>query len=176
MSKNWYVVHTYSGYENKVKTNLEQRLQKMGLVEQVPQIVIPTEEVIEIRSGKKRKVPKKIFPGYILLEMEMSDETWHIVKHTPGVFGFLGDKNKPIPLNETEIKEIFQGTKYGVSRLKPSLKFEKNQPIKVIQGPFTNFIGTVGEIDQKQGKLKVMMHILGRITPVELEFHQVERL
>lgn len=176
MRMNWYVVHTYSGHENKVKTNLEQRLQKMGLSEKVPQIVIPTEEVIELRGSKKRKVAKKLFPSYILMEMEMSDEIWHLVKHTPGIFGFLGEKNKPIPLNETEIKEILQEPKPGVSRLKLSLQFEKNQPIRVIQGPFTNFIGTVGEIDQKQGKLKVMMHILGRITPVELEFHQVERL
>lgn len=176
MSKNWYVIHTYSGYENKVKTNLEQRLQSMGLADKISQIVIPIEEVIEVRAGKKTKVPKKFFPGYVLIEMEMSDETWHIVKHTPGVFGFVGDRNKPIPLNEIEVKEILQGPVPGVSRLKPSLKFEKNEPIKVIQGPFTNFIGTVGEIDQKQGKLRVMMNILGRITPVEVEFHQVEKL
>jgi len=176
MNRNWYVIHTYSGYEAKVKTNIEQRLQGMGWEDKISQIVIPTEEVTEVRGGKKIKVPKKFFPGYILVEMEMSDETWHLVKHTPGVFGFVGDKNKPIPLNETEIRDILQGSKLGVSRLKPSLKFEKNQPIRVIQGPFTNFIGTVGEIDQKQGKLKVMMHILGRVTPVELEFHQVERL
>ncbi|MEW6097269.1 MAG: transcription termination/antitermination protein NusG [bacterium] len=176
MSKNWYVVHTYSGYENKVKTNLEQRLQSMGLANKISQIVIPTEEVTEVRGGKKTKVPKKLFPGYVLVEMEMSDETWYTVRHTPGVFGFVGDKNKPIPLDEAEVNEILQSPKPGVSRLKPALKFEKNEPIKVIQGPFTNFIGTVGEIDPKQGKLKVMMNILGRVTPVELEFHQVEKL
>jgi transcriptional antiterminator NusG len=176
MGKNWYVVHTYSGYENKVKANLEQRLQGMGLGNRISQIVIPTEEVTEIRGGKKKKVPKKFFPGYVLVEMEMSDETWHVVRHTPGVFGFVGDKNKPIPLDEAEVKEILQGPTPGVSRLKPSLKFEKNEPIRVIQGPFTNFIGTVGEVDQKQGKLKVMMNILGRVTPVELEFYQVEKL
>ncbi|MEW6606832.1 MAG: transcription termination/antitermination protein NusG [bacterium] len=176
MSKNWYVIHTYSGYENKVKTNLEQRLQSMGLGDKIAQIVIPTEEVTEIRGGKKRKVPRKFFPGYVLIEMEMADDTWHIVRHTPGVFGFVGDKNKPIPLSEVEVKEIIHGAIPGVSRLKPSLKFEKDEPIRVIQGPFTNFIGTVGEIDQKQGKLRVMMNILGRITPVEVEFHQVEKL
>jgi len=176
MSKNWYVIHTYSGYENKVKANLEQRIQGMGLTNQISQIVIPTEEVTEIHDGKKTKVRKKFFPGYILVEMEMSEETWHIVRHTPGVFGFVGDKNKPIPLHEAEVKDILQAPISGVSRLKPSLKFEKNQPIRVIQGPFTNFIGTVGEVDAKQGKLKVMMNILGRATPVELEFHQVERL
>lgn len=175
MGKNWYVIHTYSGYENKVKTNLEQRLQSMGLADRISQIVVPTEEVTEIRGGKKKKVSKKFFPGYVLIEMEMSDETWHIVRHTPGVFGFIGDKNKPTPLDEAEVKDILQ-VPTGVSRLKPSLKFEKNEPIRVIQGPFTNFIGTVGEIDPKQGKLKVMMNILGRITPVELEVYQVEKL
>ncbi len=176
MGKKWYIIHTYSGYENKVKTNLEQRLQGMGLTDKISQIVIPSEEVTEIHGGKKKKVSKKFFPGYVLIEMEMSDETWHIVKHTPGVFKFVGDKNKPIPLDEAEVKDILQVPVSGVSRLKPSLKFEKNEPIRVIQGPFTNFIGTVGEIDPKQGKLKVMMNILGRITPVELEVYQVEKL
>ncbi|MFH1563973.1 MAG: transcription termination/antitermination protein NusG [Nitrospirota bacterium] len=176
MGKNWYVIHTYSGYENKVKTNLEQRLQGMGLVDKISQIVVPTEEVTEIRGGKKKKVLKKFFPGYVLIEMEMSDETWHIVRHTSGVFGFIGDKNKPIPLDESQVKEILQVPISGVSRLKPSLRFEKNEPIRVIQGPFTNFIGTVGEMDPKQGKLKVMMNILGRTTPVELEVYQVEKL
>lgn len=176
MGKNWYVIHTYSGYENKVKADLEQRLAVMGLGDRISQIIIPTEEVIEMRGGKKKKVQKKFFPGYVLVEMEMSDETWHLVRHTPGVLGFVGDKNKPIPLDEKEVKDILQYPTPGGSRLKPSLKFEKNEPIRVIQGPFTNFIGTVGDVDPKQGKLKVMMNILGRITPVELEFYQVEKL
>lgn len=176
MGKNWYVIHTYSGYENKVKISLEQRLQSKGLTDKISQIIIPSEEITEVRQGKKTKVSKKLFPGYILVEMEMSDEVWHLVRHTPGVFGFLGDKNKPVPLDEKEVSDLLQAPASGVSRLKPTLKFEKDDPIRVIHGPFTNFIGTVGEVDAKQGKLKVMMNILGRMTPVELEFYQVEKL
>jgi transcriptional antiterminator NusG len=172
----WYVVHTYSGYENKVKLNLENRLEAMGLSDKISQIVIPTAEVTEIRGGKKKNVSKKFFPGYILIQMEMTDETWHLVKHTPGVFGFVGDKNKPIPLDQKEIDTILHQISTDASKLRPKVQFQKNESVKVIDGPFKNFIGTVGDVDSRHGKLRIMMNILGRVTPVEVEFHQVEKL
>ncbi|MBU0700622.1 transcription termination/antitermination protein NusG [bacterium] len=172
----WYVIHTYSGYENKVKLNLENRLEAMNLSDKVSQIVIPTVEVTEVKGGKKATVAKKFFPGYILIEMELSDDTWYVVKHTPGIFGFVGDKNKPMPLSQAEVDTILKQISAGAPKLKPRIQFQKDEAIRVIEGPFKNFIGTVGEIDAKHGKLRVMMNILGRITPVEVEFCQVEKM
>lgn len=172
----WYVIHTYSGYENKVKLNLENRLEAMNLSDRVSQIVIPTVEVTEVKGGKKKSVAKKFFPGYVLIEMEMSDDTWYVIKHTPGIFGFVGNKNKPYPLSQAEVDAILKQISAGVQKLKPRIQFQKDEPVRVIDGPFKNFIGTVGEIDAKHAKLRIMMNILGRATPVEVEYYQVEKM
>lgn len=176
MSKEWYVLHTYSGYENKVKASLEQRLAVMSLSDKVSQIVIPTEDVTEFRGGEKKTVSKKFFPGYVLVEMEMSDETWHTVRHTPGVFGFVGDKNKPLPLPQEDVDAIIHQIESGKPRMKSKISFEVGESVRVIDGPFANFIGSISEIDERHGKVKIMMNILGRGTPVEVEFFKLERL
>ncbi|MEW5766076.1 MAG: transcription termination/antitermination protein NusG [bacterium] len=176
MEKSWYVVHTYSGYENKVKNNLERRLKTMGLADKIEDILIPTEEVEEKKGGKKRITTKKFFPGYILVKMVMTDDAWYIVRHTPGVFGFIGQQNKPVPLKEEDVKNILHQIDLGETRVGAKVAFEEGESIKVVEGPFTNFVGEVKEINLKQNKVKVMMNILGRLTPVELEFGQVEKL
>lgn len=176
MTKEWYIIHTYSGYENKVSTGLEQRLAIMGLSDKVSQIIIPSKDVTDVRGGKKRLVTKKFFPGYVLIEMEMSDETWHAVRHTPGVFGFVGDKNKPFPLPLEDVENILSQMESGKTQPKFTIDFEVGESVRVIDGPFTDFIGSISEIDERHGKLKVMMNILGRATPVELEAYKVKKL
>lgn len=172
--KHWYIVHTYSGYEERVKRNLEQRVKYMDASDKIFQIVIPTEDEIEIRSGQKRTVTKKIFPGYVLVQMKMDDESWHVVRNTPGITGFVGGGNKPNPLSETEVKSILRQMEEGGPKVK--VGFRKGESVRVVDGPFTDFIGIVDEINVGKGKVKVMLSLFGRETSVELDFLQVERL
>ena len=176
MAKKWYVIHTYSGFEQKVKQSLEERLQSLGLADRVEQILVPTEEVVEIRGGKKKVSSRKFFPGYLLMEMEMDDELWYAIKDTPRVSGFLGEHNKPIPIPEREVEAIIKQMKGETIKPKPKVAFEKGENVRVIEGPFTNFMGAIEEVNQEKGKLKVMVSIFGRATPVELEFMQVEKI
>ncbi len=176
MAKNWYVVHTYAGFENKVKTGILETVTKLGLQDKISQILVPTEEVLSLKGGKKRKSQRKFFPGYILIEMEMDDNTWHIVKDTPKVTGFVGGSVNPTPLSEDEVKNILKQAEEGaVAPVQPKQAYQKGDRVRVIDGPFSNFIGTVEEVNPAHGRLKVMVSIFGRSTPVELEFLQVER-
>ncbi len=173
MGKNWYVVHTYSGYEEKVKTSIEERVKKKGLEDKLGRILIPTEKVIELRGGKKKETDKKFYPGYILVEMELNDETWHLIRSIPRVTGFVGG-TKPIPLPEEEVEVILQQIEKAPQQ-PPKTKYQKGEVVRIIDGPFTNFNGVVDEIDLDHGRLKVMVSIFGRQTPVELSFYQVEK-
>ncbi|HAW49477.1 TPA: transcription termination/antitermination protein NusG [bacterium] len=172
----WYIIHTYSGQENSVRANILSRLKATGKEDEVSQIFIPTEEVSEIRGGKKRIITRKFFPGYLLIEMEMNDETWHIIRHTPGVFGFIGTGLKPSPLEKEEVDELFSRIKEGSGKIKPKVVLQVNESVRVIDGPFTNFMGVIRDVDLKRERLHIMVNILGRATPLELEFYQVERL
>jgi transcriptional antiterminator NusG len=173
MTKNWYVVHTYSGYEEKVKLSIEEKVEKKDLKEKITRILIPTEKVIELRAGKKRESDKKFYPGYVLVEMDLDDETWHLVRSTPRVTGFVGG-TKPVPIPEEEVEIILQQLERGPA---PQVKtqFQKAENVRIIDGPFTNFVGYVDEVDMDHGRLKVMVSIFGRQTPVELHFFQVEK-
>ncbi len=173
MSKNWYVVHTYSGFEEKVKTSIEERVRKKGLEEKIGRILIPTEKVIELRGGKKRETNKKFYPGYIIVEMELNDETWHLVRSVPKVTGFVGGAN-PVPLPEEEIEVIIQQIEKAPQQ-PPKAQFQQGEVVRITDGPFTNFNGVVDEVDLDHGRLKVMVSIFGRQTPVELNFYQVEK-
>ena len=168
----WYVVHTYSGHENKVKANLEKRIESTGMQEKIKEILVPTEEKIKKRRGKKKVVDKKIFPGYIIVHMEMDDKTWYVVRNTPGVTGFVSSGTKPLPLEKDEIDHILSGM--GMDKEEISIDFEVGDKVKVIDGPFEEFIGIVQEIHPQQEKVKVMVSMFGRETPVELDFSQVE--
>ena len=173
MEKNWYVVHTYSGFEEKVKLTIEEKREKKGLKDKISRILIPTERVIELRAGKKRESDKKFYPGYILIEMEMDDETWHLVRSTPRVTGFVGG-TKPVALSEEEIAVILQQIEKGpVPQVKS--QFQKGESVRIIDGPFTNFVGSVEDVDIDHDRLCVMVSIFGRQTPVELNFFQVEK-
>lgn len=173
MAKKWYVVHTYSGFEEKVKISIEEKVESMGLKESMDRILIPTERVVELRAGKKRESDKKFYPGYILVEMELNDETWHLVKNTPRVTGFVGGKN-PVPIPEEEVDIIMQQVEKGpVPQVKT--QFQKGDNVRIIDGPFSNFNGFVDDVDVDHGRLKVMVSIFGRQTPVELNFFQVEK-
>ena len=172
--KNWFVVHTYSGYEERVRKNLEQRIKSMDDNGDIFQIVIPTEEEIEVKNGQRRTVTKKILPGYILVQMKMNDLSWHIVRNTPGVTGFVASGNKPVPLQEEEVSRIMKQMEAEAPRVK--VGFRQGQSVRVIDGPFIDFIGTVDEIDAEKGKIKVLLSLFGRETPVELDFLQVEKL
>ncbi|RMG74877.1 MAG: transcription termination/antitermination protein NusG [Nitrospirae bacterium] len=173
MSKNWYVVHTYSGFEEKVKQSIEERVKKKGLEDKIGRILIPTERVIELRGGKKRETDKKFYPGYIIVEMELNDETWHLVRSVPRVTGFVGGAN-PVPLPEEEIDVIIQQIERAPQQ-PPKAQFQKGEVVRITDGPFTNFNGVVDEVDLDHGRLKVMVSIFGRQTPVELNFYQVEK-
>ena len=174
--KEWYVVHTYSGFENKVKASIEQRAKVFGLEEQIPRVIVPTEEVVEIKRGQKKITPQKFFPGYVLVEMEMNDETWHLVKSTPKVTGFVGSGPRPAPLPHEEVEEILHQMEVGAEKPKPKSVFQKGDKVRVIEGPFLNFTGAIEDLNPERGKLKVMVAIFGRLTPVELEYYQVERV
>ncbi len=173
MEKKWYVVHTYSGFEEKVRVSIEEKVEAQGLQDKISKILIPTERVVELRSGKKRESDRKFYPGYILVEMELDDETWHLVKNTPRVTGFVGGK-RPVPIPEEEVELIVQQVEKGpVPQVKT--QFVKGESVRIIDGPFSNFNGFVEDIDVDHGRLKVMVSIFGRQTPVELNFFQVEK-
>ena len=172
--KHWFVVHTYSGYEERVKRNLEQRIKSMDASGDIAQVIIPTEEEIEVKNGQRRTVTKKILPGYIIVQMTMSDQSWNVVRNTPGVTGFVGSGNKPTPLKEDEVDQILKQMAAEAPRVKPG--FRQGQSIRVIDGPFIDFVGVVDEISQDKGKAKVLLSLFGRETPVELDFLQMEKL
>ncbi|MGZ8511998.1 MAG: transcription termination/antitermination protein NusG [Candidatus Limnocylindria bacterium] len=172
--KQWYVIHTYSGYENKVKANLEHRIESMGVEDQIFQVLVPMEEEIEIRNGQRQTVNRKVFPGYVLVEMAMSDESWYVVRNTPGVTSFVGSGNRPLPLEENEVKKILK--QMGVETPKFKVQYSKGQSVRVKDGPFAEFIGTVDEVNPERNKVKVLVSIFGRETPVELDFLQIEKL
>ena len=176
MAKKWYVLHTQTGYEDKVKINLEGRLSESSLKDSVAQIMIPTEKVSEIKDGKKRISSRKFFPGYIFIEMDLTDEIWYFVKNTPGVSGFIGSGMKPIPLHDHEIQNILKQAEERKEKPTPRVVFEAGEAVRVIEGPFTNFNGNVEEVNPNKGKLKVIVSIFGRLTPVELEYWQVEKI
>ena len=173
-SKQWYVIHTYSGYENKVKANLEHRIESMGVEDQIFQVLVPMEEEIEIKNGQRQTVNKKVFPGYVLVEMVMTDESWYVVRNTPGVTSFVGSGNRPMPLMESEVKKILK--QMGVEAPKFKVQFTKGQSVRVKDGPFAEFIGTVDEVNPERNKVKVLVSIFGRETPVELDFLQIDKL
>lgn len=172
--RQWYVIHTYSGYENKVRTNLEHRIDSMGVRDKIFQVVIPTEDEIEIRDGQRRTVQKKVFPGYVLVQMLMSDDSWYVVRNTPGVTGFVGSGNKPTPLEDAEVKAILKQMKVDAG-LKVKVSFTVGERVKIIDGPFTDFDGVVDTINADRGKVRVLVSFFGRETPVELDFLQVSR-
>jgi transcriptional antiterminator NusG len=175
-TKNWYVVHTYAGFENKVRTSILETVSKLGLENRFGQILVPTEEVLSLKGGKKRKSQRKFFPGYILVEMEMDDNTWHVVKDTPKVTGFVGGTTNPTPLTDEEVSHILKQAEEGaVAPTQPKIAYQKGDRVRVIDGPFSSFIGTVEDVNPAHGRLRVMVSIFGRSTPVELEFLQVER-
>jgi len=173
---NWYVVHTQTGAEDKVKALLENRIASYGLGDVITKVVIPTEQVSEIRSGKRRVSQRKFFPGYILVQMELSEQTHLLIKTTPGVTGFIGLGKKPMPLPQSEIDNILKRTEETQAKPSPKIVFEKGEQVRVIDGPFLNFNGTIEEVHPEKGKLKVSVSIFGRSTPVELEYWQVEKI
>jgi len=172
--KDWFVIHTYSGYEERVKRNLEQRAKFMDSEEEILQVIIPTEEEIEVRGGQRRNVTKKILPGYVLVQMKMTDQTWGIVRNTPGVTGFVSSGSKPVPLREEEVNQILKQMAAEAPKVK--VGFRQGQSVRVIDGPFIDFMGMVDEINVGKGKVKVLLSLFGRETPVELDFLQVEKL
>ncbi|MBI1821979.1 MAG: transcription termination/antitermination protein NusG [Nitrospirae bacterium] len=176
MGKNWYVIHTYSGFEGKVKTSLEERIQTAGLSEKFGKIMVPTEEVVEIKEGKKRVSNRKFFPGYVLIEMDINDETWQLVKSTPKVTGFVGGGEKPVPLSEKEVGTLQSQMDSGTAQPRSKVQFQKGENIRIIDGPFIGFNGSVEEVHLDHSKLKVFVSIFGRPTPVELGFLQVEKM
>jgi transcriptional antiterminator NusG len=172
----WYIVHVYSGFESKVKAALEERIASSSDPEKFGEVVVPTEEIVELVKGKRRTSSRKFYPGYILVRMELDDETWHIVNDTAKVTGFLGGRNKPTPISEAEADQILNRMEAGKLKPQPKYFFESGDEIRVIDGPFTNFNGTVQEVNPEKGKIKVLVSIFGRSTPVELEFVQVQKL
>ena len=174
--RKWYIVHTYSGFEERVAETLRQRAEALGMGEQFGEVKIPTETIVELKGGKKRETQRKFFPGYILVEMEMSDPAWHVVKNTPKVTGFVGTGKKPTPLTQEEVDQILEQVVSAKEKPKPKYVFEKGEPVKIIDGPFNNFSGVVDEVNLDRNTLKVMVTIFGRQTPVELDFLQVEKL
>ena len=176
MSKRWYVVHAYSGYEKKVALAIKERVELAGMEEQFGEVLVPTEEVVEIRGGQKRKSERKFFPGYVLVQMELSDDTWHLIKETPRVMGFIGGKaDKPAPITEREADAILARVHDAEEKPRPKTLFEPGEMIRVIDGPFNDFNATVEEVNYDKSKLRVGVTIFGRSTPVELDFTQVEK-
>ncbi len=173
MQLRWYIVHTYSGFEEKAKTNLEQRIEAFGQDEYFGKILVPTEKVVELKNGQKKMSSRKFYPGYILVQMDLNDETWHTVKNTAKITGFVGGDVKPTPISDEESERIIHQMEEGVSRPKPKYSFEEGDEVKVVDGPFTNFQGIVEEVKPDKEKVKVLIPIFGRPTPVELDFIQV---
>ena len=174
--KKWYIIHTYSGFENKVAESLKTRSEAFGFADKIGQVLIPTEEVVELRNGKKVTSKRLVYPGYVLVEMEMNDALWHEVKNTPRVTGFVGGGTAPVPLSPEEVNQILYRQASSAERPRPKMTFEKNDSVRIIDGPFANFSGKVDEVNPERGTLRVMVTIFGRATPVELEFLQVEKV
>ncbi len=174
--RKWFIIHTYSGFENKVAESLRTRGDAFGFGDKIGQILIPTEEVVELRNGKKVTSKRLVYPGYVLVEMEMNDELWHAVKNTPRVTGFVGGGNAPVPLSADEVNQILYRQASSAERPRPKMTFEKNDSVRIVEGPFANFSGKVDEVNPERGTLRVMVTIFGRATPVELEFLQVEKV
>ncbi|MFC1674741.1 transcription termination/antitermination protein NusG [Candidatus Omnitrophota bacterium] len=174
--KSWYVVHTQTGFEEKVKTSLENKISSQGLQESISKVVIPTEQVSEVRAGKRRVSQRKFFPGYILVEMELDETTYFLVRKTPGVTGFIGLGKKPMPLPQAEVDGILKRTQETKAKPSPKVIFEKGEQVRVIEGPFMNFNGSIDEVHPEKGKVKVNVSIFGRATPLELEYWQVEKI
>lgn len=172
--KNWYVIHTYSGYENKVKANLERKVHSMAMENEIFRILVPMEDEVEIKDGKKKVTKKKVFPGYVLVEMIVDDRSWYVVRNTPGVTGFVGSGTKPIPLTDGEVKHILKSM--GMEESRPKLDITVSQPVRIISGAFENWSAVVLDINHDKGKLKVLVNMFGRETPVELDFSQVEKM
>jgi transcriptional antiterminator NusG len=173
--KHWYIIHTYSGFEQKVADSLRSRSEAFGFDHQIGQLLIPTEEVVELRNGKKVTSKRMLYPGYVLVEMEMNDELWHAVKATPRVTGFVGGGDKPVPLTADEVNSVLYRQATSAERPRPKLNFEKNENVRIIEGPFASFSGKVDEVNPERNTLRVMVTIFGRSTPVELDFLQVEK-
>jgi len=175
MTKKWYVVHTYSGYENKVKAALQERVKSNKMEEYFSEVLVPSEKVIGLVKGEKKTTSRKFFPGYILINMELNEQAWHLVKNTPKVTGFVGGTTTPPAISEEEVKKITHQMEEGAARPKPKVLFDRGENVRVVDGPFTNFTGIVDEVKPEKGKLKVLVSIFGRATPVELDFVQVEK-
>ncbi len=176
MSQRWYIVHAYSNFEHKVKASLRERIELMGLEEKFGDILVPTEEVVEMKEGQKRRSERKFFPGYVLVQMEMDDETWHLVKEVPKVLGFIGgSSDRPAPITEKEADQILNRVQEGVDKPRPKVLFEPGEVVRVTDGPFNDFSGVVEQVNYEKSRLQVAVQILGRSTPVELDFSQVEK-
>lgn len=175
MAKQWYVVHTYSSYENRAKAALEQRAKELGLEDRFGQVLVPSEKVVEVVKGEKRTSSRKFFPGYILVQMELDNETWYLVKNTPKITGFVGGATNPPSISDEEVQKIIGQMEEGRAHPKPKFEFSKGEAVKVVDGPFSNFTGIVEDVNPDKGKLRVLVSIFGRSTPVELEFFQVEK-
>ena len=176
MEKQWYIIHTYSGFEKKVKESLESRVAACGLQDKIGRMMIPTEDVLEVRGGKKIVSTRMLYPGYVLVEMEMDDDTWHVVRSTPRVTGFVGSGQTPSPLSDLEVENILHRVTTSVDKPKPKLVFERNEQVRIVDGPFANFTGEVEEVNADRSTLKISVTIFGRSTPVELDFAQVEKI
>lgn len=172
-SRKWYVVHTYSGYEDKVKENILRRVESMNMADRIFHVEVPEETVVEIKEGKRVEKPRKVFPGYVLVEMEMNEEAWHVVRNTPGVTSFVGSATKPTPLSDREVRKIF---KRSATKTRVQIDLHVGEHVKVIGGPFADFSGDIVEVNPEKGKVKVSVSIFGRATPVELEFGQVQKI
>ena len=176
MARRWYVIHVYSGFEKKVATAIREQAEQKGLGERFDEILVPTEEVVEVKRGAKVNSERKFFPGYVLIKMDLDEETWHLVKNTAKVTGFLGGRGRPSPISETEAARIMRQVQEGIERPKPSITFEIGEQVRVSDGPFTSFNGVVEEVDEEKSRIKVAVSIFGRATPVELEYSQVEKV
>ncbi len=176
MAARWYVLHVYSGFESKVAQSIREKVEQFEMAESIEEVLVPIEEVVEMRRGTKKSAERKFFPGYVLVKMNMSDETWHLVKDTPKVTGFLGAQGKPSPITEAEAQQIMRQVQDGIDSPKPSIVFDVGEQVRVSDGPFASFNGLVEEIDEEKARLKVSVSIFGRSTPVELEYGQVEKL
>jgi len=176
MASHWYVIHVYSGFEKKVATAVREQAEQKGLADRFEEILVPTEEVVEVRRGAKVSSERKFFPGYVLVKMDMDDETWHLVRNTAKVTGFLGGRGRPSPITDAEAARIMHQVQEGIERPKPSITFEIGEQVRVCDGPFTSFNGTVEDVDEEKSRVKVAVSIFGRATPVELEYTQVEKV